>query len=233
MMAVVITVLCVALFTLHDPAESRNGGTWLGYVLGTAGALLIIWLSFLGIRKRAYQSMLGSVEGWLSAHVFLGTALLVIVTLHSTGELGWNVHSLAYILMVTVILSGFYGVYLYRVYPGRLVLNLAGNNRDGIRNEIKMLDQHCNQMMKKTSGEVQSVVQSALERTSLSCSLVGRITGRDTSKVMLPDIDGLNYRLVANDNQTAVLDFLANRIAGSHGGDETLTLRNIADLFCI
>ena len=34
--------------------EPPNGGTWLGYTLGTIGALLIVWLMLFGIRKRRY-----------------------------------------------------------------------------------------------------------------------------------------------------------------------------------
>ena len=37
-----------------QPAGGHNGGTWLGYTLGTIGALLILWLMLFGVRKRRY-----------------------------------------------------------------------------------------------------------------------------------------------------------------------------------
>src|ERR671937_308841 len=83
----------------------------LGYTLGTLGALLILWLLWFGVRKRQYHSRLGQVTGWLSGHVYLGSALLVVATLHSGFQFGWNVHTLTYVLMVVVIASGFYGVF--------------------------------------------------------------------------------------------------------------------------
>lgn len=80
-----------------------------GYTLGTLGALIILVLLWLGVRKRQYLDAQGSLIGWLSAHVYLGLGLAVIVTLHSGFQLGWNVHSLAYVLMLAVIASGLYG----------------------------------------------------------------------------------------------------------------------------
>jgi hypothetical protein len=231
MIAVAVALLCIVLFMLHSPNEPRNGGTWLGYTLGTLGALLIVWLSWFGVRKRAYQSQLGSVEGWLSAHVYFGAALLVIATLHTAGEIGWNVHSLAYVLMCIVILSGFYGVYLYRVFPRRMALNFDGNNRDDIATEIALQDRRCRQLVKQITGDVQAVVLSALERTSLGVSMLSRVFGRDNSKVMLPDANGLNPQLVSNARQDAVLGFLSGRIATSRGGAEVVALRDLADQF--
>ena len=44
-------------------SQPPNGGTWQGYVLGTIGALLIVWLTLLGVRKRRYSSTLGTRAG--------------------------------------------------------------------------------------------------------------------------------------------------------------------------
>src|SRR5690606_30797663 len=99
-------LVSILLYAWPVYAEPRNGGTWQGYTLGTIGALLIGWLLWLGVRKRRYAKGSGTVQGWVSAHVYLGSALLVVATLHAGFQLGWNIHSLAYLLMVAVILSG-------------------------------------------------------------------------------------------------------------------------------
>ena len=63
-------------------AFRRDTGHEVELSFGTVGALLIAWLLWYGVRKRSYAAT-GNLEGWLSAHVYLGTALVVIVTLHT------------------------------------------------------------------------------------------------------------------------------------------------------
>ena len=70
-----MSALAIAAYWIDDPQEPANGGTVLGYTLGTIAALLIVLLAWFGIRKRRYASTLGSVQGWLSAHVYLGATL--------------------------------------------------------------------------------------------------------------------------------------------------------------
>src|SRR5262249_47024618 len=124
----------------HDPAIKPYGGTWLGYALGTLGAVMILWLTYFGVRKRRYRSRVGTLQGWLSAHVYLGTALLVVVTLHTGFELGWNVHTLAYVLMVAVVASGFYGVFVYMRVPRAMTENLGEETLNSIVLRVGDLD---------------------------------------------------------------------------------------------
>ena len=84
---------------------------------GTIGAGLIVWLALLGIRKRAMTRGRWSLKAWTSAHVYLGLALIVIGTLHTGFQFGWNVHTLAWVLMMLVIVSGIYGISVYAMLP--------------------------------------------------------------------------------------------------------------------
>ena len=104
--AIAVSIAAAAAYLWHDAPLKPYGGTWLGYALGTIGAVLILWLMWYGVRKRRYASTSGTVQGWLSAHVYLGSALVVVVTLHTGFELGWNVHTLAYVLMLAVVGTG-------------------------------------------------------------------------------------------------------------------------------
>jgi hypothetical protein len=112
-----ISIATLLTYLFVDVQPRHNGGSWLGYTLGTIGALLIFWLSVLGIRKRAMTRGRWSLKAWTSAHVYLGLALIVIATLHTGFQFGWNVHTLAYVLMMLVIVSGIYGITVYAVLP--------------------------------------------------------------------------------------------------------------------
>src|SRR5690606_22490599 len=131
----------ILLYAIHDPVEGVSGSTWLGYSLGTVGALLIGWLAWFGVRKRQYRESSAPAQAWVSAHVYLGLALLVVGTLHAGFQLGWNVHSLAYVLMVVVILSGIYGIVMYAVVPRQITLNRNEMEFRAMVDEIARLNQ--------------------------------------------------------------------------------------------
>ena len=226
-----VTAIAVLLFVLHESPEGPNGGTWYGYTMGTIGALLIVWLALFGVRKRSYASGMGSVQGWLSGHVYFGVALLIVATLHSAGEIGWNVHSLSYVLMCIVIFSGFYGVYLYQVLPQKIAGNLAGRGRDEIYGKIAELDRRGQRLAAGTLPDVQIAVTSAIERTAVLPDTYQLVPGQDSSRVLLPATDGSGSRLTSNSNQETILTYLADQMSGSHGGEETVVLRDLVDLF--
>src|SRR5687767_15470820 len=93
-----------------------------------------------GVRKRRYTSTVGTVQGWLSAHVYLGIVLVVIVTLHTGFEVGWNVHTLAYVLMLAVVASGLYGVVMYMRVPRAMTENLGEDTLDQLVLRIGDID---------------------------------------------------------------------------------------------
>ncbi|MFN9497027.1 MAG: hypothetical protein ACK57E_00905, partial [Erythrobacteraceae bacterium] len=111
--ALALSGISIAGYLMIDQQPRPNGGSWYGYTLGTIGFGLIIWLSLLGVRKRRINPGVWSLKAWTSAHVYLGLALIVIGTLHTGFQIGWNVHTLAYVLMLLVIITGIYGVVVY------------------------------------------------------------------------------------------------------------------------
>lgn len=142
--ALTLSLLSIVGYAIIDQEPRPNGGSWYGYTLGTIGLLLIVWLSMLGIRKRRISEGAWSLKAWTSAHVYLGLALIVIGTLHTGFQFGWNLHTLAYTLMMFVILSGIYGVYAYAALPKELSTNrgdkTGGDMLDVITDIDKKLD---------------------------------------------------------------------------------------------
>ena len=134
-----IVLVCFATYLFIDVQPRHNGGSWYGYTLGTIGALLILWLTLLGVRKRAMTPGRWSLKAWTSAHVYLGLSLIVIATLHTGFQLGWNVHTLAWSLMMLVILSGAFGIYVYATLPKAMSANRF--DEDGAITEKVMIEQ--------------------------------------------------------------------------------------------
>ncbi len=135
----VVVASIVAYFYQTTPV-GRYGGTPVGYALGTIAAALIIWLMWFGVRKRQYSASLTSTQGWLSAHIYLGMALIIVATLHAGFQFGWNVHTLAYALLVFVVGSGFFGVFAYLSFPAQLAENIGQDTRDSLLLRVADID---------------------------------------------------------------------------------------------
>lgn len=204
-----ITGAAIALYWLHDPQEPANGGTALGYALGTVAALMIAWLAYFGVRKRQYASTLGSVRGWLSAHVYLGVAVLLIALLHSGFQYGFNVHTLALVLLALVIVSGIFGVFVYLKYPGKLSDNRGGANRAELLDQLADIDNRCRRVAKSLGDEYDELVSSAISRTQLGTTMAARLRGVDASQVLVRSQGEL--KVTSNAGQEAMLDWLAER----------------------
>ena len=177
--AIALASLAALAYLWHEPPLKPYGGTWLGYTLGSIGAILIVWLMAYGARKRLYASTAGSVQGWLSAHVYLGTALVVIVTLHTGFELGWNVHTLAYVLMLLTVLSGFYGVVVYLRVPRAMTENLGEDTLDAIVLRIADLDLEMREKAMSLPDTLFSLVDKSVRGTRLGGTLRRIVSGED------------------------------------------------------
>lgn len=119
-LAAIILAILTLLYFIDSPLGGRRGNTILGLALGVLAALGILYLTYFGMKKRSYVGSSGNLVSTLSAHVWLGLSLLLIVPLHSGFHLGLNIHSLTYLIMIIVIASGFFGAIAYRVLPQKL-----------------------------------------------------------------------------------------------------------------
>lgn len=176
--AVAAVAAAVVLYAVDVPYGARYGGTWAGYVLGTVGALLILWLCWFGYRKRSYLKNQGDLAGWLSAHVYLGLALLVIATLHTGFHFGWNVHTLAYALMCLVIASGAFGVLCYVRYPRLMTENRHGLTLPQMLVRIAGLDEELRKTALAVDDRTAALVERAVENTAIGGSPWRQLSGR-------------------------------------------------------
>ena len=173
-----LSLAAILGYALADVEPRPNGGTWYGYALGTLGAGLIVWLALLGVRKRALTVGHWSLKAWTSAHVYLGLSLLVIATLHTGFQFGWNVHTLAYTLMVLVIASGVYGIVVYATLPQALSDNRAGTTKSQMVEALAAVDRQLEAAAQPLGRADADRVIAALAQDTFGHGLTARLTGR-------------------------------------------------------
>lgn len=231
--ALILSIGSIVAYLWHDPIGVPNGGSWLGYTLGTIGALLILWLLWFGVRKRRYSGATGSVRGWLSAHVYLGSTLILIAFLHAGFQVGWNIHTLALVLMLLVIFSGFFGVYAYLRYPAMMTRNRADSTRDAMVAEIRELDGQTLQLADKVDKSIHDAILSSIQHSQLGGGVWAQLTARDDSAMALAKLkeavlknDGDAKQSKSGQTMVMMVDFLANQANDT----QSENLRRLIDL---
>lgn len=179
--ASILVGICLLAYVFHEPLGKPNGGSWLGYTLGVVSLILIIWLAWYGIRKRRYGSGKLVLEDWASAHVYLGIALLIIATLHSGFQFGFNVHTLSYVFMIIVISSGLFGLYAYIRYPKLRTINRGEATVGDVWELVASMSSECLSISQNLNDEVYSLVEDADKNTVLGGSLLKQLSGVDNN----------------------------------------------------
>jgi hypothetical protein len=159
--------------------------------------------------------------------VYLGLALLLVATLHTGFQFGWNLHTLCYVLMVIVIASGVFGVVAYLRYPQAMSANRAGSKPDAMLQEIEDLDQRALRISAEMPRRFGDALRSNREGTLLGGSTRKILGGHDGSVVVLPSSGGA---AVANGSQAAILGWLGDELARSTDGDLS---RRVGDLLSL
>jgi hypothetical protein len=236
--SVALTAGSLVAYLWHDPGGPPNGGTWLGYTLGTIGALLIVWLMLFGVRKRRYLDSAGTLRGWLSAHIYLGTSLILIVLLHAGFQVGWNLHTLAFVLMLVVIFSGFFGVYAYLRYPTLMTRNRESATRQAMLEEIADIDQNALALADGIDPKIHAVVLRSIERTRLGGGVWSQLRARDGSDLALASLtkameDRRKKKELADASsggKTATMFAMVDFLASNANDKQTEALRKLIDM---
>jgi hypothetical protein len=173
-----VSFIALLGYALIDVQPRPNGGSSYGYALGTVAVLLILWLTLLGLRKRAMTSGRWSLKAWTSAHVYLGLSLVVIATLHSGFQFGWNVHTLAYALMMIVIGSGVYGISVYAALPAELSNSRAEMTRPQMIDSVIKLDRQIQIAAQPLGHSDTAIVAASIEEDPFRGGLIRRLSGR-------------------------------------------------------
>jgi hypothetical protein len=184
-LALLLCAAAIAGYVLIGAPPRHYGGTAYGYLLGTLSLLLILWLTMLGLRKRAMTRGRWSLKGWTSAHVWLGLSLVVLATLHTGFHLGWNVHTLAYSLMLLVIASGLYGIAAYAVLPSALSDSRADMTRPQMLDALAKLDAQLETAAQPLADREAAAVRLAIREDPFKAGLLRRLSGAGAGSATL------------------------------------------------
>jgi hypothetical protein len=195
--AVAVCLVALVGYVAADVKPRPNGGSWYGYTLGTIGALLIVWLSLLGLRKRTMSRGHWSLKAWTSAHVYLGLALIVIATLHTGFQFDWNVHTLAYVLMMLVIFSGIFGISAYSTLPQVLSTNRGGLTQEQMLEALRAIDRQLHEAAQPLDRHYADLVLAALEQDPFAGGLMARLSGNHRHCATRAAVDGFNRASLA------------------------------------
>lgn len=178
---VILSALALAAFVAYRPIGGRDGSTLVGYGLGGLGALIVLYLSVLGIRKRRFASSKGRRRDVVSAHVYLGLSLIFIATFHTGFEFEWSVHTLGYVLLMLVILSGIFGITVYASLPDTISRNLSeaivekkrfdASNLEQLEMDIEDVDKRLERSLQFLPDAFREPIRSSLEKTRLGGGL--------------------------------------------------------------
>jgi hypothetical protein len=163
-----LTLASAAAITAHYLSYTAQnvayGGSGVGLLYGFVGTAIIVVLMALGVRRRLYSSGRGMLQGWVSAHVYLGLLTLLIIPVHAGFRFGFDVHTFAFILLAIVVLSGVLGIILYSSLPSRLTRYEAGLQADAIDREIGRLLSDMRFLVKDKSDALVRIYQDEVAR---------------------------------------------------------------------
>lgn len=119
-----------------------------------------------------------TLNGWLSWHVYFGAATLILATLHSGFHFSWNLHTLAYLLLLMVVVTGFYGVYAYLRFPRMMTENMGQDTLGGLLEEIAELDQLAWSNALRLPDRYVDILQQARQQTRIAGNLMEQLRGK-------------------------------------------------------
>ena len=140
------TLVLVISYIIYSRRVSPNGATLVGLIYGIISFVAILLLMYYGMRKRSYTAKHWSLRAWLSFHVYIGTMTLLLVPLHAGFKFGFDIHTLAYVLLAMVVVSGIVGAALYLLLPRRfesfgeeLTYSMGQNTDEELRKIIRQM----------------------------------------------------------------------------------------------
>ena len=132
-----IVLIATVWYLIDEPLMPKSGSTLYGYTIGILSGVIMIYLFWYGSRKRRYFAKVTTLREVLSAHIWLGLGLALLVPLHSGFRFHLNVHTMTYLVCMLTIITGVWGMYFYRTLPPEVKSN---RGEGSLKNLIEQFD---------------------------------------------------------------------------------------------
>ncbi|MEI7841440.1 MAG: hypothetical protein WCI39_00285 [Gallionellaceae bacterium] len=118
-----------------------------------------------------------TLQGWLSGHIYLGGTLIVLATLHTGFRFSWSVHTLSYVFLLIVSATGYYGLYIYTLYPRVMTQILGQDTLDMIIKQIAEIDERARILALDMPDDVNQLLLKSRLETHIGSNLYQMLTG--------------------------------------------------------
>ena len=114
-----ILFLTVSLiYYLHD--NEGHAGSFGGMIYGGIALTSVIFLSLYRIRRSVFSFRFGSMQWWMTGHIYVGLAAIIPVLMHTSFRFHGVFSLLFFSLFIIVIVSGGIGWYINSNLPTAL-----------------------------------------------------------------------------------------------------------------
>jgi len=246
--ALALVAVALVIYIGYEPVGGRGGDSWVGYGLGGLAAALVLLLLWYGIRKRRFYSTMGTVRGWLSAHVYLGGAVVIIATLHCAFEFGFNIHTLAYALLVATVASGLYGAYAYARFPSLMSANRVGVGLQAMLDEVASLEQQAVELADRIDDATHQIALRSFRSSTIGGGLLTQLRGgrpkqarkeeqraeeflNEKNQTLVADLETIKAKEAERImNAESTMQFVASNVARAEPGQQVERMRQLMDL---
>lgn len=156
-------IALAASYVVYARSETflHGGSTW-GLIYGTIALFLMLLLLAFGIRKRSYRSRIGTMEGWLQSHIWLGIFSLAVILAHTGFRFEDRVAVALMIVIIGIVLSGIFGAVLYKTVPRALTEVESNLTIPEISEQINQLSRSMARIASSHSETFQRVYESLI-----------------------------------------------------------------------
>jgi hypothetical protein len=124
------TLIAAAVLTasyvlyLRASPDGPRGGSIPGLLYGIAGAVLMLGVGLISVRKRLARWPIGRARTWLRAHIWLGLLAVLLILFHAGFRFGGPLETVLMLVLVAIVVSGLFGLVMQKVITHQMTVRV-------------------------------------------------------------------------------------------------------------